>query len=517
MPPLAGFVGPTYQSQDASVDLERAINIYPEISQANGKAKIVFYGTPGLNLFCTLPGGQHRGAYALDNRAWMVSDSHIFEIFANGTFIDRGNVGSDGLPVTMSATGNSVVSPGAVQPAHQLFIVSAGTGFILDQQTNVLTPLAGTPGFPTTAVVMGAVYDDIFVALTIGNFQISLPNDGLTWRYLLTQGRSQGSDNFVAVVQSLRALWLLGSFTSEVWYDSGDPNFPFAPIPGIFIEEGIAAKFSITRGFDNAPMWLGQNYSGGRVVRRANGYIPQRISTHGVEAQFDSYSRVDDAVGYTYREGGHEFYVLTFPSAQATWAYDAATQMWAERAFLNPATGQQEAHLGISHCFAFGNKHLVGSRINGQVFEQSLKFATDNGYPIRSTRRAPYIGGGENHWLYHHQLELLFGPGLGLVETNIPTHDPMAPNSGPYRAPPPFPRTQTPQGVAPMAMLKWSDDGHTFGTEYSVELGAQGRFDTRAIWRRLGRSRYRVYEVSVSDPIRRAWIEVFLTATPGLH
>jgi len=50
---------------------------------------------------------------------------------------------------------------------------------------------------------------------------------------------------------------------------------------------------------------------------------------------------------------------------------------------------------------------------------------------------------------------------------------------------------------------------------YAVDCGKAGEFSKRAIWRRLGRARDRVYELSVSDPISWRVIDAYLKATPG--
>jgi hypothetical protein len=53
-------------------------------------------------------------------------------------------------------------------------------------------------------------------------------------------------------------------------------------------------------------------------------------------------------------------------------------------------------------------------------------------------------------------------------------------------------------------MLRWSDDGGTtFGNEHWTTIGAAGRYQNRALWRRLGQARDRVYEMSISDPVKR--------------
>ena len=70
----------------------------------------------------------------------------------------------------------------------------------------------------------------------------------------------------------------------------------------------------------------------------------------------------------------------------------------------------------------------------------------------------------------------------------------------------------------PQAMLRWSNDGgHAWSNIYMVDCGKTGEYTKRAIWRRMGRSRDRVYEVSVSDPIPWRIVDAYLMATPGFQ
>ena len=63
----------------------------------------------------------------------------------------------------------------------------------------------------------------------------------------------------------------------------------------------------------------------------------------------------------------------------------------------------------------------------------------------------------------------------------------------------------------PQLMIRWSDDrGKTWSNEHVVNCGASGQYTTRAIVRKLGRSRYRVYEISVSDPVPWVIVDAYL-------
>lgn len=70
----------------------------------------------------------------------------------------------------------------------------------------------------------------------------------------------------------------------------------------------------------------------------------------------------------------------------------------------------------------------------------------------------------------------------------------------------------TGQGENPVLMLRWSDDGgETWGNTHYIETGRQGQYRVRAIIRRLGRSRNRVFEVSVSDPVPWQLVDAFMS------
>ena len=74
------------------------------------------------------------------------------------------------------------------------------------------------------------------------------------------------------------------------------------------------------------------------------------------------------------------------------------------------------------------------------------------------------------------------------------------------------------QGQNPQAMLRWSDDGgSTWSNEHWVSIGQVGQYKNRALWRRLGHARDRIYEVNVSDPINAVVISANLNALAGAN
>ena len=71
-------------------------------------------------------------------------------------------------------------------------------------------------------------------------------------------------------------------------------------------------------------------------------------------------------------------------------------------------------------------------------------------------------------------------------------------------------------GYNPHAMLRFSDDGgYTWSNEIVVELGQIGATAWRALWRRLGKSRDRVFEVTITDPIPIAIVNAYMRFSQG--
>jgi hypothetical protein len=68
----------------------------------------------------------------------------------------------------------------------------------------------------------------------------------------------------------------------------------------------------------------------------------------------------------------------------------------------------------------------------------------------------------------------------------------------------------------PQVMLRWSDDrGNTWSNEHILNVGNSGQYTARAIQRRLGQSRYRIYETGVTDPIPWVLVDEYLRLGDG--
>lgn len=337
-------------------------------------------------------------------------------------------------------------------------------------------------------------------------------------------------DNLVSLIVDHREVYLLGEQSSEVWVDVGAIPFPFQRIPGTSTQHGIAAKFSMSR-LGNSFAYVSRNNRGQAQIMQMNGYIPQRISTHAVEVTLTN-KDISDAYAWTYQLEGHEVYVVTFPTIDLTWAYDATTQMWHKWLYTNSAS-RFERHRG-SCCALFQGKVLVGDHSNGKIYELDRQTYTDDGQMIRRIRRAPHLV-TDFQRQYFDELQIQFQPGVGLsgLSYNYNAANRISFGNTVYLGNPYLIKynesllievnetdiiadTKFDVGANPQAMLRWSNDGgSTWSNEYWVSIGKQGRYNNRAIWRRLGTARDRIFEVSVSDPINAVIVSANLKASSG--
>ena len=320
-------------------------------------------------------------------------------------------------------------------------------------------------------------------------------------------------DNLVSMIVDHREVYLMGEVSSEVWVNSGLFPFAFQRIPGTSTQHGISAKFSVAR-LGNSFAYLSKNIRGDGQVMMMNGYTPTRISNHAVENSIEG-AYIADARAWTYLLEGHEVYVISFPTLDLTWAYDIASGMWHKWLWVD---NQNVFHRHRGNCHVhYQNMNLVGDWQNGQIYMLDANTYTDSGQEIRRVRRAPHIV-SDFQRQYFSELQILFQPGVGLSGRIEGSTSPLSGVAGigvAGLAIAGFSGVAT-QGADPQAMLRWSNDGgSTWSNEHWTSIGVQGRYKNRAIWRRLGQARDRVYEVVVTDPIKAVIVAANLKAEAG--
>lgn len=472
---FAGFIGPSYTLKSVNVDCQRCVNLYPEMNElGTGKEREVAYliGTPGLSTLATMAASVCRGMWTATNGIlYAVYGAKCYKVSSAWSATELGTLNSSTGPVSMADNGT------------HLCMVDGTDGYVVTLATDAFAEITDVD-FPGADQVTFQDGYFIFNEPDTGRFFISGLNS--TAFDALDIATSEGNpDNVVAVMSDHRDLWVFNAKTTEVFFNSGNADFPFERVQGAFIEHGCAAAFSVAK-MNNTVFWLGQDERGAGIVYMATGYQPQRISTHAVENAIRSYGDISTAVAYTYQEDGHFFYVLNCPNASTTWVFDSSTGMWHERVYTN--AGVFERHRAQCHAYAYST-HIVGDYANGKLYSMSSSVYSDAGDEISRTRIAPHATSGLK-LVRHNSFQLDMEVGVGID------------GSG--------------QGVDPQVMMKFSDDGgHVWSNEKWVACGRIGQRKQRALWRRLGMSRDRVYSVTITDPVKVILIGAEINAVPG--
>lgn len=479
-----GFVGGAYQAASLTQDAQDCVNLYPEIDltkQQGERGVIALYPTPGF--FAKVAFGS-----AVEIRAMRVCRGGAYLYVVAGNTLYEINSAFTGSAIHTIATNSGAIT-----------LTDNGTSLYFADGVNRYYYTWGTGTFsiindgPFTGGDRVDVVDSFILYSKVGSNQWGATSSNAVTSSGLSFGlKDSAPDNIVSIMVNKREVFILGETTSEVWVDAGLFPFPFQKLPGTNMQHGCAAKNSVAR-LGETFAFLSKDDRGQSVVVQMNGYLPVRISTHAVEDDIQSYSRVDDAVGFSYQQSGHEFYVLTFPTADKTWCYDIASGFWHRRARRDTGNVLRRDR---ANCAAFFQGfNLVGDHENGIIYAASLSTFTDyadsggsGGNPIPRIRRCRHITEDLNY-VFHHDLQIQFQPGVGIA-------------SG--------------QGSDPKAMLRWSDDGgFTWSNERWQKIGKAGEYKNRCIWRSLGRSRDRIYEVSVTDPVYTVIVSANLNTSAG--
>jgi hypothetical protein len=526
------ILGSAYTARSVNAADNRMVNLFPEVVPEGGKQPAFLQRAPGLALRTTVGTGPIRGLWEHASYLYVVSGNTFYKVSSSYVVTAKGTVAGTG-PVSMADNGT------------QIMIAADPTGYIYNTSTDVFAQI--TDGdFPGASVV--DYLDGYFVFIE--------PNSQRIWVTALLDGTSvdpldfvsaEGDpDDVISMIVDHREVWLFGRNSTEVWYNAGLSDFPLVRIQGAFNELGCAARYS-TAKMNNQVYWLGKDSRGQGIVYVANGYQGQRISTHAVEWQIQQYGNMSDAIGFTYQQDGHSFYVLVFPSVGKTWVYDASTGAWHERAGWDDQWTRYRPQAQVF----YNNENLAGDYENGNIYALDLNNYAYNGEVQRWLRSWRALPTGQNNLrrTAQHSLQLDCETGVGLtgqaayaaqdlaaedgalliaeyVQNDLVTESGDTLVTEPSDAPDVIVDTPTPAyatslpvyltttatsatiGYDPEVMLRWSDDGgHTWSNEHWRSMGKIGAFGYRTIWRRLGMTmkiRDRVYEVSGTDPVKIA-------------
>lgn len=461
----------SYTARSLLASAQRCLNLYAELNPADALAPMTFYSTPGRKLFSTLPGqGGIRGIFVASNNDLYASQGSTLYRYVDAQWERVAEHGSDSGPVFGADNGISAVFTDGTTIAPTISLADDLVG----------------------AMSGDGWYGSNFVDFLNGFFVFNRPDSQqfyITGAYNLVldpldfASSESSPDKLVRQIRDHNDLILFGEKSTDVYGPSGAGDFAFAAISGATMEVGCAAPYSVAK-MDNTVFWIGNDERGDAMVWKLSGYQPVRVSTHALEEEMRRYKTIGDAIAYSYQQSGHSFYVLTFPSAEKSWAYDAATQQWAERSYRLPNNKQTRLR---DNCHAFYNRrHLVGDWENGNIYELDPESYTDNGAAITRLKSFQHMSSsGVRQFFDRLTLDMQSGVGSSLQPI-------------------------------PDVYLRWSDDGgFTWSDLRTASAGQVGQYLNKPNFLRLGSGRDRVFEVSTVAKCPIAFQGAFLDWKAG--
>jgi hypothetical protein len=339
------ILGSAYVARSVNAADNRMVNLFPEVVPEGGKEAGFLNRAPGLRLLGTIGSGPIRGMWWHGDYAYVVSGPSLYKVTTSYTATLIGGVAGtgpvsitdNGYVMFIAANGPSyqylmsgvvptftasfsgitmtvtAVSSGTLYEGMEVFGTGIATGTTIVSQTSGIIGGVGVYEVSISQTLSSATFtgpaafnqivDENFLGATvvtyIDTYFIYLePNSQRVYSIdtFDTNGNyiyplvfdatnvasAEGSpDNLVSIINDHNELWLFGTNSVEVWYDAGNPSFPFARIQGAFNELGCAAAFSVAK-MENGLFWLGADARGKGIVYQANGYRGQRISTHAI-------------------------------------------------------------------------------------------------------------------------------------------------------------------------------------------------------------------------------------------
>lgn len=464
------LVNGAYVGRSIIANDQRCVNLFLEVSPGDSPFPTVHYPTPGLIRLTTAPTTGWRGLYTVSSTGdlYGVCGNSVYYIAPDWTLTLLGTLATSTGPVSMADNAYTV-----------LIVDGTAAGYQIDIPTKALSAVHD-PNF-YGANRLGCV-DTYFIANRPGtqNYYISLTNQA-AWDALDVAAKTGSPDKLVTLEVMHNEIWLLGQVSSEVHYNSGAADFTFARMPGVFINHGCMAAQSVAT-YDQSIYWLSQSPEGQAIIMRGNNYTAERISTHAIEAEMGKYARMDDAIGHCYQVGGHTFYQLTFPTADATWVFDESTKLFHQRASID-ADGTFHRHRASCITAAYG-QIVCGDYNDGRLYAMSLNAYDEDGSPVVYLRTFPHMINDGRRCTYQRFV------------ADMEVGDAAA-------------------GDDPQVSLRWSDDrGASFGDAVMMPLGKTGEYLTSLQWWGLGMARDRVFELSWSAAVKTALNGAFVDILP---
>lgn len=470
MPPVI-FAYESDESRSLPLSAQRLVNFFTEKQHPGSKSQTPLFGRPGMIAQAVGAGaGPIRGIWFFKGFAHFVSGEDLYRFNGgSATFLATGIGGNIDQPVSMSDNGTQL----CIVNGYDGWIYTTGGGLV-----QITDPL-----FQPSQTVL--FFDGYFIFSKVGTNEWFLSDlyDGLTYSSVNFATAESSSTPIIGMAKNLELLFLFKEDDIELWYDAGNPGFPFARYTGGVVTRGCLSGTSIVNQ-DGAIFFLGED----GVYYRLQANTPIRVSTHSVEHIIAQEPEPFLITSFTWVWEGHRFIALTLPNTKRTLVLDLTTGAWADRESFDA----EGVSLGIwranSACDLNNGVTIFGDAFGGTIGIEDWDTETEYGNPIVARAYSvPYHSDRKRVYVSRFELDIQAGVG------NAAAPDPQI-------------------------MLQWSKDGAQTWSMLQPwrSMGAIGAYLQRLRWLRLGQARQWVFCISISSPVRRVIIAAHMDLAVGM-
>lgn len=438
------------KDRSPNVSAVERLNMYLAPIPGGGRGDLALYGMPGARLWVDLGPNPVKG--------WCVSGEYLYAVAG----MDLIRIAKDATFEVVETVSNSFGSVDMADNGDQVIIVAGGDAEIYSISGDSISTVSGFPGYASVAYQGGR-----FLSEEQGDkLWASAYGDGETWGGTTFASAEAASDHILRVFVFNNIVMVFGERTVEFWQNVGTTPFPYGPV-GPAPEAGLVAFGSVAAGSDGVYALMRDALN--RIsVFKVTPYAAVSVTDAPQSAIFESFLTVSDAIGFTFQAAGHEFYQITFPTANETWILDASVGAWTRGIDVN------DNALGGRIAITLGNHRLIASATDGKIYTPDLDTPTWMG-ALTPKGVVSRVGTVNNTQVRCYSAELEAEMGVGV--------------SG---------------GGSPVVMMDISKDGgHTYGNERWRDLGAQGDRKKRLVWYSNGLSRQFTFRFRVTDPATR--------------
>ena len=445
------ITGPSYESRSKPLSSQKTQNFYHQIVDA-GKETYVLHSFPGL-LNITSATGNDRGGWRMAGTGYRVSGQTLYSFDSAGVHTSLGSI--EGSTRCVFATDGT-----------NLVIVANTKVYVYDGAT--VTEVVDSNIVGATAVTylnnqMIYTNNNLFVVATVG--------DPTTANGLDQAAAESQPDSLVRAYAFQQTLYMVGSESTEPFWNTGEGNPPFERIDGQIFEVGTSALHSVAHT-DEALYWLGDD----KAVYQVSGGIKKRISTTAISHAIDSYSKVDDAYAYTFTMEGMNFYAITFPTADKTWCLNESLS---NGGWFELSSGLSSGKYQASTILKTYDANYAFDADNGNLYKLGINPYTNNGDAIKRIRVTSSVNGDllkkKGARIQISKLRLIMETGVGAI---------------------------TGQGENPKIQFEISfDGGKSWAPQDWMEVGRLGEFDLLAELDTLESGYDMIFRMTTTDPV----------------